>query len=369
MTIPEGYVLHAAELTSDGQSSPHIVGQMERLPKWLNLIPMVAQWLWLSLRHGSWTLPSAANPAITAGGLAGEGKSEYFHIMGALARATTADFGIIKNSKANGAGEAEQVMADAGLDYPLILKPDIGWCGYGVRLVRSRAELQLYLDAFPKDEDIILQRFVSYEGEAGIYYVRHPDEPHGRITGILLRHFPRVVGNGHDTIAELAARHPRACRVGRDDRSEPCCDTLRVPAPGEIVRLCVTGSTRVGGLYQDATSLITPELEIAIHKIAMDMEHLHVARFDVRYDSLGAMREGKSFTIIEVNGAGSEAVHAWDPRYTLWETYKLVFKKQKLVFAIGAAMRKKGYRPIGGWAMIKLFLQQRKLIRQYPRSN
>ena len=45
------------------------VGRLERLPKWLNLIPMIAQWLWLSLRYGSWTLPGAANPRITAGGL------------------------------------------------------------------------------------------------------------------------------------------------------------------------------------------------------------------------------------------------------------------------------------------------------------
>ncbi|MEO5813415.1 MAG: hypothetical protein ABIU96_03725, partial [Rhodanobacter sp.] len=68
------------------------VGDFERLPKWLNLVPMVAQWLWLGLRHGSVTLPSSANPHITAGGLVGDTKSEYFHCMGALARSKVADF-------------------------------------------------------------------------------------------------------------------------------------------------------------------------------------------------------------------------------------------------------------------------------------
>jgi hypothetical protein len=99
------------------------------------------------------------------------------------------------------------------------------------------------------------------------------------------------------------------------------------------------------------------------------MKDLHVARFDVRYESIGAMRAGHSFNIIEVNGAGSEAVHAWDPRYTLSEAYRIVFEKQRMLFAIGAAMRKRGHRPISGWAMAKLFLRQGRLIRRYPPSN
>ncbi len=346
------------------------VGRLERLPKWLNLIPMIAQWLWLSLRYGSWTLPGAANPRITAGGLVGEGKSEYFRAMGPLANAHTALSAVLRNTRSSTSlRDAEQTMAAAGLAYPLILKPDIGWCGFGVRIVRNRDELKSYLAAYPRNEDIVLQRFVAYEGEAGIYYVRWPGEARGRVTAILLRFFPRVVGDGHGTIAELMAHNPRTRRLGRDRRSEPCCDAARIPAAGEIVRLSVTGSTRVGGLYQDASSLVTPELEGAIDAIAMDMAHLHVARFDVRYETIGAMRAGHSFKIIEVNGAGSEAVQAWDPRYTLSEAYRIVFEKQRLLFAIGAAMRARGHRPPGGWELARLYWRQQRLIRAYPPSN
>ena len=62
-------------------------GALERMPKWLICIPLVIQWSWLALRHGSVTLPTAANPRITSGGLVGEGKLEYFDLMGPLARA------------------------------------------------------------------------------------------------------------------------------------------------------------------------------------------------------------------------------------------------------------------------------------------
>lgn len=353
------------ELEEPGRS----IGRLEQLPKWLNLVPMVAQWIWLSIRHRALFLPAAANPAITAGGLVGEGKAEYFRIMGPYARAQTADYAVVENRGAVSLACAERAMWEAGLDYPLIAKPDIGWCGFGVRLVRSRRELKTYLERFPRNENIILQRFISYEGEAGLYYVRHPGHARGRLVGILLRSFPRVVGDGRRSVGELIAAHPRARRLGRDGLSEPCCDPARIPGPEEIVRVSITGSTRVGGLYSDATSLVSPKLEAAIDAIARDMTELHVARFDVRYESLGALGAGQAFKIIEVNGAGSEAVHAWDPRYSLAQSYRIVFEKQRLLFAIGAAMRRRGHRPPGLFTLARLYFRQARLIRRYPPSN
>ena len=351
------------------RSGETAVGKLEQLPKWLNLVPMVAQWMWLSLRHGSFVLPAAANPAITAGGLVGEGKAEYFRIMGAHARSLTADFATFNNCGALSVLDAEQTMQEAGLEYPLIAKPDIGWCGFGVRLVRDRAELQSYLTHYPQGENIIFQRFIAFEGEAGLYYIRHPDQERGKLVGILLRSFPRVVGDGFRSVAELIAAHPRANRLGQDGLSEPCCDPSYIPRPDEIIRVSITGSTRVGGLYNDASFLITPELEAAIDSVAKDMTSIHVARFDIRYESLGSLRAGHGFKIIEVNGAGSEAVHAWDPKYSLFEAYKIVFEKQRMVFAIGAAMRRRGYKSPNIFELGKLHLRQARLIRRYPPSN
>src|SRR5262245_9727815 len=107
-------------------------GRFERLPKWLNLVPMVAQWCWLGLRHGSFTLPSTVGPGITSGGLVGEGKLEYFATMGSLARAATADFIGVRNDEASVAAALARMQA-ASLEFPVIAKPDLGWCGYGVR--------------------------------------------------------------------------------------------------------------------------------------------------------------------------------------------------------------------------------------------
>ena len=48
------------------------VSYFEFWPGWLFYSPVVAQWIALGLRHGDMSLPTAANPRITGGGLCGE---------------------------------------------------------------------------------------------------------------------------------------------------------------------------------------------------------------------------------------------------------------------------------------------------------
>ena len=136
-----------------------------------------------------------------------------------------------------------------------------------------------------------------------------------------------------------------------------------------MVRVSTIGSTRVGGLYTNATAMVTEEMTGAIDAIARDMPDFHVGRFDVRYESMGLLRAGKGFSIIEVNGAGSEAVHAWDPALSLRQAYAIVFEKQRRVFEIGAAMRRRGNPPVSFAEMAQHYVHQQRLIRRYPPSN
>ncbi len=196
--------------------------------------------------------------------------------------------------------------------------------------------------------------------------MRQPGEPRGQVIGLLLREFPRVVGDGMRTVAELMAAHPRARRLGRDGASEPCCDLAAVPRGGEVVRLATVASTRVDGLYRDGTGLVTPELTAVMDMISQDMKDFHVGRFDVKYSHLDALRAGNVFRIIEVNGAGSEAVHAWDPDLSLRQAYGIVFDKRRRLFAIGDAMRRLGQAPVGWSVLLHHHFKQQALIARYP---
>lgn len=344
-------------------------GVIERIPKWLNLVPMVVQWVWLGLRYRSLTLPSAANPAITAGGLVGDTKSEYFAAMGPHARSRVAAFALFTADGARSVPQALAAMADAGLTFPVVAKPDLGWCGFGVRRLDDDAALAEYLARYPAGEALMLQRYLDEPGEAGLFYVRRPGEPRGQLLGILLRHYPQVIGDGLHSAGELVAHDPRLQRALARPREHQCAfDPAHVPAAGEVVRLSLIGSTRVGGRYEDGSTLATDALLTAVEAVARDMPRFHVGRFDVRFATVAELREGR-FTIMEVNGAGSEAVHAWDPRYSVRQAYAMVFAKQRVLFELGAANRRRGFRPVGALALVRHHLRQQRLIRRYPPSN
>lgn len=356
--------------TSQVQDSPaNARSTLERMPKWLICIPLTIQWLWLALRYQSLTLPTIANPAITAGGLVGEGKLEYFDGMGPLALSATAAYCAVSTHKRYTGAELRELMHGAGLSFPVIAKPDLGLCGYGVRLIANRSELRDYLLAFPADEMVVLQQYLPQEGEAGIFYIRDPDADTGRIIGLALRYFPRVTGDGSRTLAELIALEPRAQRSLQSPKHQPSYNVSHVPAAGEVVRLATIGSTRVGGLYRDGNAYITPQLTRAIDAIARDMPSFHFGRFDVRFESLNDLSAGSDFSIMEINGAGSEAIEAWDPDTGVWAGFRMIFKKQRILFAIGNVMRKKGFKPLGVLALAQLNDKQNQLIARYPPSN
>ncbi len=364
----------AAELELGGADASRLAvvrecSLLERMPKWLICVPLVVQWLWLSLRNGGATVPCAANPHITSGGMAGEGKLEYFRGMGPLARSVTADHCAVFNDGTATEASLQQAIAAEGLAFPLVAKPDLGLCGYGVRLLADMAALRDYLAVFPPGETVVLQRYLPQEGEAGIFYARDPATDEGRIVGLALRYFPRVTGDGRSTVAELVAADVRARRIARSPRHRCSVPPDSVPAAGQQVRLATIGSTRVGGLYRNGASLVTPQLVRAIDAVARDMPDFRFGRFDVRYESLRELAAGRGFTIMEVNGAGSEAIEAWDPDIGLVQGLRMVFAKQRLLFAIGAAQRKAGVRPIGLLELARLNRRQNRLVSRYPPSN
>lgn len=324
---------------------------------------MVVQWLWLGLRHGSLSLPSAADPSIPIGGLVGEAKRAYLDqvdpaMRGWIARTTAIVAGPAATT------EALTDMARLGLSFPVIAKPDIGWCGFGVRRIDNATALAAYIEAFPEDETLLLQEHLDLPGEAGLFYVRWPGQRRGRLMSLTVREPPHVVGDGVSTLRVLVSRDRRLC-----GRSRLYADLDRVPESGEVATLSTVWSHRMGGRYRDLSSAITPALEETIDIIASSMPNMHVARFDVRFTSLSGLATGQDFRIIEINGAGSEAIEYFDPDVPFLAAYRGILAKQAMVFAIAAQNRRRGFKPCGWRALAAAFRRQRSLIARYPASN
>ena len=361
----------------DGMPEVHLararVAPREYIP-WLWIYaPVVLKWFALALRHGSLTLPTAANPRIVSGGFRGETKSSCLSQVGRahqrwVARWTAVQLhgGLSSSARLR---VAEQRITASNLAYPLIVKPDIGACGYGVRLVRNTSELSVYLTRFPPAQTVILQEYVPWHGEAGIFYVRDPGMKKGRIYSFGLRYYPHVVGDGRSTLRQLIKADRRASRRARLHFETFAARLNEVPAKGSIVRLATIASLRVGALYRDGSAHITSALTERLDQIAKSMPEFHYGRFDLRFRTIDALMQGKDFLIVEINGAGAEAIHIWDPELTIKDAYRTWFEQHEILFAIAASNRARGITPLSLRELIVLQWRESRLLRRYPPSN
>ena len=337
-------------------------------PGWLFYTPVVAHWIALGLRYGDFSLPSAANPRVATGGLCGESKSSILDEAGPVARAWIAPWTVL-HTGADDPARARAAMQAAGLALPLVVKPDIGCNGTGVRLVQDEAALDAALASFPRGVALLIQALIPWEQEAGIFYMREPGATRGRITSLTLKHAPEAVGDGRSTLRALILADPRFGRVPHIylPRLEGRLET--VPGAGERVRLVFAGNHCKGSVFRDGRDDITPALTARLDAIIGDIRDFHFGRIDVRFESLAALRAGEGFRIIEVNGVGSEATHIWDPDTTLREAYATQFFHYRAAFRIGAAMRRRGTRTCGPFELLRLWRLQRRLLASYPLND
>ena len=359
-------------------ASEKVVSPAEAIPNRYLYIPMIISWLFHSVRYRSLTLPSVSNPYIETGGFMGESKSSVMDMVGKDKKCWLAQYATLDHKGEDPDSEFREalyLMESKDIDFPVVAKPDIGSNGMGVNLIGDNNQLKEYIRLFPAGEKIILQKLVRYDGEAGIFYVRIPGEEYGYIYSVTLRYYPFVTGDGTTTLSDLIQNDRRA--RGRKDfylngnsMHKGCDPELieSIPGKGELVRLSFIGSLRTGGLYRNGNDIITPELTNSFDEIARSMKEFNYGRFDIRFESVDLLKKGKGFSIIEINGCGAEAIHAWDPETSVTGLYSEFFRAQSLLFRIGAINRSRGFRPMPVVDFIKAIRRQRRLIRKYPPS-
>ncbi len=344
------------------------ISRLEFLPGWITYGPIVVTWIALGLWYRDLSLPTAANPRITTGGLCGERKSQILHLAEGEARAWVAPFVVVETG-ADDLARAEQAMAAAGLALPIVIKPDIGCNGTGVRLVRTVMSLAEALAAFPRGVGLVLQAFVPHEGEAGIFYIRMPGEACGQITSLTLKTPPMVVGDGRSSLRALILADPRHARLQALYLGRLAGRLDEVPPQGERVQLVFAGNHCKGSIFADGAADITPALTARIEAIARAIPEFYFGRFDVRFADAAALRRGEDFRIIEINGVGAEATHIWDPGTTLWDIWAVQLRHYGAAWRIAARLRAAGARSSGLRVMYRDWKNQRRLMASYPLND
>lgn len=337
-------VLHVLRSVADADLRRRIAARLDRWsrwefwPTWLFYLPVSVYIAWLALRHRGLATITAANPGMADGGFVGESKHE---ILQRLPQDCAVPSVLIERGSADERVGWLRAQVDARTwSFPLILKPDVGQRGVGVKRASTWEDVHRYLAAVK--EPVVAQPYHPGPFEAGIFYYRIPGRARGRIFSITDKQFPVLVGDGASTIESLIWSHPRfrlqaATFVARHR------DRLNgVLGAGERFPLAIAGNHCQGTLFRDGAHLLTAALERRVDDVARAYPGFFVGRFDTRYSDVEAFKAGRDLAIVELNGVTSESTNIYDPDGTLWNAYRQLFRQWAIIFRIGAANRAAG---------------------------
>ena len=336
--------LHLARRLARNGAATRMVARLARWsrwefwPTWLFYLPVTIYIGWLALRHRGISTVTAANPGMPDGGVVGESK---YDILQQLPPAWTTPSVLVERGPV--ADRTERLRADVearGWRWPLILKPDVGQRGSGVRLVASWSAVSAYLATV--EDKVIAQPFHPGPFEAGIFYYRMPGSSRGRIFSITDKLFPVIVGDGVSNLESLIWSHPRFRLQAATFVARHRAKLTRVLGDGEHLALAIAGNHSQGTLFRDGGHLWTAALERRVDEIARAYRGFYVGRFDVRYTDVDAFKAGRDLAIVELNGVTSEPTNIYDPDGTLLDAYRQLFRQWSITFAIGAANRRAG---------------------------
>ena len=341
-----------------------LLGRWRRLSRWefwpaaWVYPPVLIAILLFALRHRSLRVATAVNPGIPAGGFVGESKAAILASLAgagdAIARHRLLPAAVSIDERL---AQMRDFQASIGLRWPVVLKPDAGQRGSGVRVIHSEGEARDYLAVI--GVDCLVQEHVAGV-EFGVFYVRRPGEARGRITSITEKRFVAVEGDGQSTLETLILAHPRAVCMAATHcarHADRLQEVLPVGAPfalGEI------GNHARGAVFVDGAKHHSEELLAAIERIARAFDGFYYGRFDVRAPSLADFRAGLGIKVLELNGATSEPTHIYDPSYGLLHAWRQLIWHWRQLFAIGAANARAGSRT---WRMRDVWAANRAFAR------
>ncbi|MDX1957646.1 MAG: DedA family protein [Leptospiraceae bacterium] len=359
-----------------GESRRELFLTISKIPRFefwnstLVYIPVAFYLIYLAIRLKGIRYFTTANPAIeNGGGLALESK---FKILSNLNKEFTVKSILLdKESLDEKILLIKKFMTENELEFPIILKPDMGERGLSIKLVSSNDSLIQTLGEinFP----FLVQEFHPGPNEVGIFYYRFPKNDKGDILSINKKIFPKITGDGKNTLRELVRLHPRFRFQEKSffENNQSIFDFIL--EKDKEYTLGFSGNHFQGCMFIDGANLITPTLIKTIDEIAKEFSGFYFGRFDIRYVSDEDLKQGKNFKIIELNGSSSESTNIYDPNFTVLQAYGYLFKQWKILWTVGKQCVELGFsKPMAYqefFSLLKKHREYKKNLDPYAKKN
>ncbi len=321
----------------------------EYWPMTLFYLPILPYWLYLAIKNKSLAYFTVANPGIELGGFFGESKSSILHLINdAYLPSCVEVFNLDSDT-------VLLKLKQSTINYPFIVKPDVGERGSNVCKINTEKELINYHQQ--ATTPYLIQEFINYEIELGILYSRLPNSKNGIISSVTLKQFLSVTGNGQLTIKQLMQQSTRA-RFQIKRLSNKLGATINTVVENDKnLLLEPIGNHCRGTRFIDANYLINEKLNNVFNQICLPINGFYYGRFDLKVKSIDDLYLGKNIKIMELNGASSEPGHIYDSKKNnLFKAYKDLMFHWKRLAQISKQNMQQGLKPVSFLVIVKSYL-------------
>ena len=304
---------------------------------------------------------SSSNPTITFGGFEGEGKKEmYDQLPPQLVPRTIYIMHDLPYE------EVKKKIMEAGLEYPFIVKPDIGMKGILFRKIETEDQLIKYHERIPVE--YIVQDLIELPVEVSVFYYRYPDQQKGTVSGFIDKELLHVKGNGSSKLKELIENHPRAKFRMEEMEHRHGHRFERTIPKDEIFFLSYAGNHNRGAHFTNLHKEIDENLHKVFDELSNYTNKFFYGRYDIKTTSIEDLKQGKNFLILEFNGCGAEPNHIYDCGMSLWKAYGVLLTHWKALYRISRYNHKNGvpyWSFKRGWDFLKKSSEHFKMLEKY----
>lgn len=325
------------------------VSHWEYWPWQVVYVPIFLQYGWQSIKYGSFAYPTIINrPYMEFGGIVEESKWDMY---------LKSPKGNVPKTELLPSGkdkiELEEFLKKHNLSFPLIVKPDLGMKGKGIRKLHCMEDLQKF-SPNPKFK-FLIQEFLSYSKEIGLFIFKSPKTDKWEISSIMERAFPSITGNGINTIEELIRKNPRTFLQLERWKNLQRFEFDKVLATGEVLQLDHIGNHRLGTRFVDVNFRNNDALVKAIGDYCEKIDGLEYGRLDIVFNSWEELNLGENFCIIEINGANAEPSHIYDPKHSLFYAWSGLYFHFRIQYLLAKKARKRGLKAVSqakAWSLL-----------------
>jgi len=316
--------------------------------------PIFFYWFWLSIKARNPFFFSASNPGILTGGMMGESKFDVLNLVPETHRPKTI---LIKMPVT--LEDLKRQLSEAGLSYPCVFKPELGERGWKVKIIRNDTDATTYLGHVPLN--FLAQEYVEAPLEFGVYYVRKPDEPNGKVVSITGKEMLSVTGDGHSTLRELVLNKDRARLQAARLAIEYAGQWETVIPAGEKMVLNRIGNHCLGTQFMDAGHLINQTLNDSFDTLSKQVPGFYFGRYDLVCMSEDDLRAAR-VKVLELNGCGAEPAHIYHPGASFWKGVAVLFRHWRNLYEVSAQNHRRGVPYMGIREGIRIFRKTTSIV-------